>query len=102
MTILDTETAQQLSIGQHVQGMVGTVGWRIVKEKLDAKIMDLQMIGNVEGNTPEEKVTNMAARGMAVSILFEWLKNDVYGLIEQQNVASEALTDGETNTYIDR
>lgn len=99
---LTNETKTELSDAEAIRLMTETPGWGLVKAKLDAEIVDLQMIGNVTGGTPQEKVTNMEARAMAVNILFNWLKREVYGRIEQTEVAKTALTDPVTEQFIDR
>ena len=99
---LERDTQEILTDGQHVQNMIDSDGWKIVKAKLDAKILDLQMIGNVEGNTPDEKVKNMEARSMAVGLLFEWLKSEVYGFAEQQNANREMMRNIQESDFVDR
>ena len=99
---LTPDTVQELTAGEHIKSMTEGYGWALVKARLDEKIVDLQMIGNVTGTTPQEKVTNMEARAMAVHILFEWLKNDVYGRVEQQDVSKAALLDTTTDSHIIR
>jgi hypothetical protein len=102
MATLDEDTKQELTDAESVILMIESAGWKVVKDKLDAKIIDLQLIGNVEGTTSDEKVKNMEARGMAVSILFDWLKNDIYGYAEQQTLNSQNLRDKEDEGFITR
>lgn len=96
------ETKEQLSRAAHVKAMTESPGWQIIEASLKAKIIDLQMIGNVEGITAEEKMKNMEARMIAVAIFFEWLKQDVYGIVEQAEVAKGGLVDAPTDSFIDR
>lgn len=79
----DPETKKIFTDAEEIRLMTEGRGWQIVESKLKDKILDLQMIGNVTGSTTEEKIRNMEARQIAVSILFEWLKSDVYGSIQQ-------------------
>ena len=97
----DKDTKEILSEADHVKNMLGSDGWKSIKGKLDAKILDLQMIGNVEGNTPDEKIKDMEARGKAVAIIFEWLKSDVYGFVEQQELNNQRIAK-EGDQYIER
>lgn len=99
---LDTETKQELTDAEHIRLMTETKGWQLVKAKLDAKIIDLQMIGNVEGTTADEKVRNMEVRAGVVAMLYDWLKNDVYGRIEQAGNAQVALQDKADSDFVDR
>lgn len=96
------DTKQELTEGEYIKQMTESKGWQIVKANLDAKIIDLQMIGNVEGSTPQDKVTNMEARAMAVAILFQWLKGDVYGRVEQHENAKQALLEAPGSGFIER
>jgi hypothetical protein len=98
----DQDTVKELSAAEHLKNMVASQGWQIAKAALDKEIIDLQMIGNVVGSTPDEKVKNMEARTMAVSILYTWLKRDVYGHIEQQEVTKDALRDEKDASFISR
>lgn len=100
--MLDEETKKELTDAESILFMTESRGWKVVKERLDAKIVDLQLIGNVEGSTPDEKVKNMEARAMAVTILYDWLRDDVYGYIEQQKAASEALQDTNEEGFVSR
>jgi hypothetical protein len=99
---VDNETKQELTAGENIRLMTESEGWQIVKAQLDAKILDLQMIGNVEGTTAEEKVRNMEVRAGVVAMLYTWLKNDVYGRVEQASNTQDALTDKGTDEYVDR
>lgn len=100
--IVDGETKRELSDSEQVRLMTETPGWSLVKARLDAEIVDLQMIGNVTGVTPQDKVMNMEARAMAVKILFDWLKRDVYGRIQQAENAQQALADTDAVSFIAR
>lgn len=100
--IVDGDTKRELNDSEQVRLMTETPGWALVKARLDAEIVDLQMIGNVTGETPLDKVTNMEARAMAVKILFDWLKRDVYGRIQQAENAQQALEDRAGESFIAR
>lgn len=102
MTELDRDTKLEFTEGEHIRQMLETKGWDIVKAALDKKILDLQMIGNVDGATAEEKVRNMEVRICVVATLYEWLKNDVYGRVQQQAVAKDAFIDEPSSDYINR
>lgn len=73
-----------ITSAEHVVSLVESQGWAIVKAKLDEKIIDLQNISNIDMTKPETLGTQVAARVLAAQLLFEWLKNDVYGFVQQQ------------------
>lgn len=80
----DKDTQQILTDADHIKSMTESDGWRIVKAKLDARILDLQNITNLDMSKPETLSAQLAARTMAVQEMFAWLKSDVYGFVEQQ------------------
>ncbi len=88
---LDAESQKVLTEADHVKNMTNSEGWKIVKDKLDALILDLQNINNLDLTDLTTLSTQLGARKMASDIIFGWLKNDVYGFIEQQesNLAKE-------------
>lgn len=97
----DKETKEILSEADHVNAMIGSDGWKSVKAKLDARILDLQNIHNLDMADISTLPAQLAARKMAVDIIFSWLKSDVHGFVEQQKSNMESLTIKET-PYIDR
>lgn len=97
---MDTESSKQLTEAQHVENMVNSDGWNIVKAKLDAKILDLQNINNLDITAIDTLPAQLAARKMAVDIVFGWLKGDVYGFIEQQR--NNLISPKPIDDFIDR
>lgn len=96
----ESETQKILTDADHVRAMVESDGWKVVKPKLDDKILDLQNINNLDVTDPTSLSTQLAARKMAVDFIFAWLKNDVYGFIEQQESNNQQLLTKE-ESYID-
>ena len=80
----DKDTKEILSAADHVRNMTESDGWKIVKDKLDARILDLQNINNLDTEKIDTIPAQLASRKMTVDTLFTWLKSDVYGFIEQQ------------------
>lgn len=80
---LDAETQKQLTDGEEVRNLLGSKGWGVIKPKLDARILDLQNIHNLDDDKPETLSIQLAARKLAVDLIFGWLKGDVYGMVEQ-------------------
>lgn len=80
----DKDTQQILTDADHIKSMTESDGWKLVKAKLDARILDLQNITNLDMSKPETLSAQLAARTMAVQEMFAWLKSDVYGFVEQQ------------------
>lgn len=96
----DKETKQILSEADHVKSLLGSDGWRIIKAKLDERILDLQNISNLDMGKVDTLPAQLAARKMAVEHVFEWLKKDVYGFVEQQESNGQKLTETPEN-YIE-
>lgn len=84
---LDPETKQLLTDADHLRLMVESAGWRLAKAKLDARIIDLQNINNLDVAMPLEP--QILGRKMAADEMFAWLKADIYGFIEQQDTANQ-------------
>lgn len=97
---MDEETKKVLTDGDKLKALVESEGWQIVYRKFSDKIMDLQFIANVDDATPEKAFIDMQARKYAVSILMDWMKNDILGTVEQ-HINNNKLTKTE-NGYIVR
>ena len=80
---MDAETKQILTDADEIKATLSGRGWSIIKSKLDMLILDLQNIHNIEGTTSDDMMMSLKARAMASKLLFDWLKNDVYGTVEQ-------------------
>ena len=80
---MDAETKQILTDADEIKATLSGRGWSIIKAKLDTLILDLQNIHNIEGTTSDDMMMSLKARAMASKLLFDWLKNDVYGTVEQ-------------------
>lgn len=93
----DKDTQQILTEADHVRALTDSEGWKSVKGKLDARILDLQNINNLDMADIGTLPAQLAARKMAVDILFLWLKSDVYGFVEQQQQNNEKLTQQSEN-----
>jgi hypothetical protein len=96
----DDETTKQLTEGEHVKYIIESEGWRIVKAKLDARILDIQNINNLDASQPLE--AQLIGRKLAADQLFAFQRDDVYGFIEQQNAAKDALNDAPDSSYVAR
>lgn len=81
---LDAETEKVLSEADHVRNMLDSDGWRIVKQKLDVRILDLQNINNLDLANESNTLFDLKARKLASDILFAWMKDDLYGFVQQQ------------------
>lgn len=98
----DVETKEILSEADHVKGMILSDGWKSVKAKLDTRIVDLQNINNLDVNDIANLPAQLAARKMAVDMLFTWLKTDVYGFVEQQESNNRQLIEKGIESFIGR
>lgn len=99
---MDTDTKQILSEADHVKSMLNSDGWKSVFGKLESRILDLQNINNVDMEKPETIPTQIIARKMAVDEIWAWLKQDVFGFVEQQENNAAKLVDKGVESFIDR
>lgn len=97
----DAETKAVITAAEHVLNLTQSEGWRIVKDKLDAKILDLQNIHNIDTADQNKMLTEILGRKLAVDILFNWLKNDVYGFVQQQQANNGTVHKPESEDIID-
>ena len=81
---MDKNEIKVLTDADQVLGMTESEGWKLVKAKLDTRLLDLQNINNLDLTDVATLPTQLAARKMAVDIIWDWLKQDVYGFVEQQ------------------
>lgn len=102
MANLEPDTQKVLTDGEEVFNTTQSKGWGVMKGKLDARILDLQNINNLDFTSQDSVLFDLKARKMAADLLFAWLKQDVYGFIEQASVASEALHDSPTGGFVER
>lgn len=84
MATSDPEEKKLLSDAEEVANMLQSRGWGYVREKLDARILDLQNIHNIDMTKVDTLSVQLAARVLAVEQIVGWLKADVYGFVEQQ------------------
>lgn len=78
----DKDTQEILTDADHIKSMTESDGWKAVHPVLNQKILDLQNMANLDRSKPLE--AQIDGRMMAAEILFNWLKYDVYGFVEQQ------------------
>lgn len=77
---LDEESQRQLTDSEEVARMLKSAGWQIVEQKLKDKILDVQNIHNIDESN---LAVDLKARIMCAKMLFEWMKDDIYGFVEQ-------------------
>jgi hypothetical protein len=97
----DVETAKILTEADHVKSLLDSQGWQSIYSKLSQRILDLQNINNLDLTDPTTLSTQLAARKMAVEHIWEWLKNDVFGFVEQQESNAQKLQE-KPEEFIDR
>lgn len=98
----DKDTATELTDAEHLSMMTQGKGWSIAYHKLTEAILDLQNINNVDTSSIESMTVDLKARKIAADMLFNWVKRDIYGTVEQAEVAKQALMNEQDNTYIGR
>lgn len=79
---MDKETSDILRGNQTVEELLRHDGWKIVESKLIEKIMDLQSILNVTGETAEQMSIDLKSRKVAIQVLTEWLQ-EIKGMAEE-------------------
>lgn len=99
----EAEEAQLKSDAEEIEAMLHTRGWQLVRAKLDEEILDLQNINNIDTSDPATMQIDLRGRVLAFRLLVDFLKNDVYGFVEQQRQAQEASSDNKaTESFINR
>lgn len=96
----DRETQEILTDADHVKALIGSDGWKIVKAKLDQRVLDLQNINNLDLTKIETLAAQLAARKMAVDEIWAWLKGDIYGFVEQQESNNQKMQE-KAESHID-
>lgn len=94
----DAETKEVITEAEQMLSLVQSEGWRIAKAKLDEKILDLQNIHNIDTADTSKMLVEILGRKLAVEILFNWVKSDIYGFVQQQidnNAPAAAAPAGE-------
>ena len=97
----DKDTSEVLSQADHVQSMLNSDGWKVVYDKLQTKIIDLQNISNIDMTKPETLGVQLAARRMAVDLIWAWLKGDVVGFVDQQKLNNQKMSE-KIDSFIER
>ena len=98
---MDKETQAVMLDGEEIRAMTSGKGWELVKSKLDARILDLQNINNLDTSSLDTIGIQIAARKMATDLIFDWLKIDVYGAIEARDT-NVRHTDPYNDPFVDR
>jgi hypothetical protein len=93
---LDQESQQQLTEAQEVALMLKGTAWSVVEQKLRDKILDVQNINNID---PSNLEIDLKARVMCAKILYDWLKDDIYGFVEQVK-ANIPIQEGTQSSYL--
>lgn len=71
---MDKETKEILSKNKHIEEMIMSEGWKIAKELLLNKMLDLQNAFQIEDKDPQSMLTDLRARRLAQTLLLEWLQ----------------------------
>lgn len=94
----DKATSQLMVEASDIQEMLGMRGWVLFRKLLDAKIMELQMIANVTGETPEAKVISMEVNQQVASSLFNIIQ-EITGTVQQVKTNTEYLNIDNKSIY---
>lgn len=93
---MDKETQEVYSEQKTLQSLVGHQGWPLAREMFTRKILELQNAFDIEDSTPEKMVTDLQARKIASSLLFDFLRQ-IEGTASQ---AVETVTIQKSHIYI--
>lgn len=96
---LDKETLNVINDGEEIKRLVESIGWQLAKKRLVERIIDLQSVMNVAGDTAETVVIDLKARRIAVDLLLEWLK-DVEGTAKQHESNKDMLLKIQHESFI--
>ena len=99
---MDNDTKEILSEADHVRNLQNSDGWKIVYGKLQNRLLDLQNIHNLDMSKPETLSIQLAARKMAVETIWDWLKQDVTGFVEQQQNNNAQVLNKQVDDFIGR
>lgn len=99
---MDKETKEILSDADHIRSLLDSDGWKIIKAKLDSRILDLQNIHNLDMSDISTLAAQLASRKMAVDIIWSWLKQDVVGFVEQQESNAAKVIEKGIENFIER
>lgn len=98
----DKETKQILTEADYVKSLLMSDGWKSIYGKLQNRLLDLQNIHNLDMSKPETLPIQLASRTMAVQVIWDWLKQDVTGFVEQQENNTAKLVDKGIESFIGR
>lgn len=93
------EHLENLTEAEHISHMINGAGWNSVYPKLTERILDIQNINNLADVTdPQQLLIEIKARKLAADTMYAWLKQDVYGFVEQQTI--KTLEDEKVAPYV--
>jgi len=78
---LDKETRDVYHEARTLRELVLSDGWKIARQKLVDKVLDLQNAFNIDDKTPEDVLIDLRARKLATVTLYDWLK-EVEGSVD--------------------
>lgn len=99
---MDKETKEILSEADHIKSMLNSDGWKSVFAKLQTRLLDLQNIHNLDMTKPETLPIQLASRTMAVATIWDWVRQDITGFVEQQESNNAKMTDNKIESFISR
>jgi len=99
----DKETRKISIEGKRLKELVESEGWQIAKKKLMDKLMDAGSVMNFDSKLdPQKAVIEIAAKKMAIEMVYEWITRDVYGTVEQHKSNSKEIFNEMKEDYIIR
>lgn len=89
---MDKETSKQMSRGEAMKQMTDHTGWGYARQMLMDKLMDYQSVRNIDSESPEEAVRQIAVRQQVCDVVLSWLQ-EVEGEVEQHASNVGLMTD---------
>ena len=72
---MDKETKEIISDNKWVAEIIGHQGWKIVRQRMMDKILDLQNAFNIDDSDPQKMLIDLQARKLATTMLFDFLRD---------------------------
>jgi hypothetical protein len=96
----DAKTNEQLNKADELELMCRGNGWRIAKEMLMKKIIELNDISTIDITNVTNLQAEVAGRNMAIATLFTWI-NEIDTTIKNKNAYTEVYKSELSGIYID-
>lgn len=73
--MIDAETSKILSEGERLKQLVESDGWKIVRERLMNRMIDVQSVLGLDIEDPQKMLIAVGARKQAIQIIYDWFRD---------------------------